>query len=148
MNSHGEDTDATIQFIEGEDCECTPYVLTIDFYDEEMDGIWWFVEEEDWYRLNRSDNDEYYVMKFSDEDYRWDIYAISITEGNQENEWSDALMFCWWDALSNCPGNWKVFDSEVADWVYDLSATSMRVDCAYASAECDVVGLGVEETSC
>ena len=113
---------------------CTPYIETLHFYNEQMDGIWVYDKVNEWYRLNISDSDAYYVMM----DIGYGIWAVDLITANNE---TDIVIYCTVGDLSQCAGHWQI-----GDVVYDPDATSQLVDCTYT--ECDVIGLNVHETQC
>ena len=143
--SSGVDDNATLN-IEG-DChtptptlnDCTPYIKTLNFYDVEMDGIWLWNDANEEYRHNISGSAGYYKM-YQPYTY-WYIHEVY-----SNGEMSDYLTFCMMEDLTECAGNWLVWDDGPAEWVYHSEATLQLVDCAYS--ECDVIGQTEEETAC
>ena len=145
------DNDATVRFeeeglntpsplIEG----CTPYIETLNFYNEKMDGVWLWSDEHQEYRLNISGYAGYYKMKYDDDyaDHSWNVYEVYAN-----GEISDYLTYCRVDDMTDlpeCAGQWIVWDDSHSEWIYDSAATLQLVDCSYS--DCDVIGLSNEDT--
>lgn len=119
--------------------DCTPYIVTLNFYDSEMDGIWLWSDENEEYRLNISGSTGYYKIKYINS--WWFVYEVYSV-----GEVSDYLGFCGEPDIQNCGGEWQFWDEIVAYWAYDPEATVQLVDCTYS--ECNVIGLAETDTNC
>ena len=121
--------------------DCTRFVETLHFEDENMDGIWMYQEEGEYFRLNISDSTGYYKMNFSAP--RW-----IVVEVDDNGDSSDIIMFCAADVdLAEFAGQWFVYDDKFGyGWYPHSEATSQLVECALK--ECDVTGYTVNDTIC
>ena len=136
------DLNTTIDKVE---CDCLPFVETLNFYESDMDGKWVYDCGEDHYRLNISGSGAYYKMMLWDNAVNayWDVYKVE-----ESGESSDYLTYCeaGRDELAHCGGNWQIYDSEDRDWKYDEDATSLFHDCA--DDECDFSNFTTNDTDC
>ena len=105
-----------------------------------MNGIWFYNDVNDSYRLNVSTNSgKNFKLQF-DEESRWNIYK------NGGDVTGEGVRYCNREDLSECAGNWMHYDFDIGSFVFNADATSQLLDCNYT--ECDVIGVEEDDAKC